>query len=320
MTTETKQKPASNKYYIQTYGEWGTPEANNPHFKEVKGKKVVIPGYEDMDFFVSGETGNWGITEASTGLGMGQHAETIKEAISKAKKAIDYHGRSAFDREIAKSEKTPRHQEAMSAIRQIKIGYGHPLYQDLLKDTISESELKSRVGFWKKQEEHWNKAVSAPEWKGHKKTAIQQRDIYRKNIREAEKELGETVPKINVGDVISDGLVSGKVLGDGILKLGRNEVPAYKIEIQTGHEKGKTDLIIKNQVERIIKPVEIPKRKVVAGILSAQNAAIHAWYDDHPESDKLSPVKVRRSKAIPSRLIKQHHVKHGIGITRRSDR
>ncbi len=50
---------------------------------------------------------------------------------------------------------------------------------------------------------------------------------------------------IQIGDTISDGLISGKVVGEGT--IGKN-IPAYKVELPGG----KTDLIIKDQVTKVI--------------------------------------------------------------------
>jgi hypothetical protein len=53
--------------------------------------------------------------------------------------------------------------------------------------------------------------------------------------------------KANLGDTISDGFVSGKVIGEGTVG---SKIPAYKIETSTG----RIDLIIKNQVTRVTRP------------------------------------------------------------------
>ncbi len=65
-------------------------------------------------------------------------------------------------------------------------------------------------------------------------------------------------PSIKVGDTISDGLVSGKVTGEGT--IGKKNIPAYKIELPNGE----TDLIIKDQVTRVepsTPPVAVPEAK-----------------------------------------------------------
>jgi len=59
--------------------------------------------------------------------------------------------------------------------------------------------------------------------------------------------------RIKIGDVITDGLVNGTVIGDGLAKMGKEDVPAYKIKINTGHEKGKVSLIFKDHVKSIVR-------------------------------------------------------------------
>lgn len=56
---------------------------------------------------------------------------------------------------------------------------------------------------------------------------------------------------IAVGDTITDGLVNGVVTGEGSLKFGRKELPAYKIEIQTGGQKGIVSLIAKTDAQKV---------------------------------------------------------------------
>ncbi len=49
---------------------------------------------------------------------------------------------------------------------------------------------------------------------------------------------------MNIGDIITDGLVRGRVIGEGLLT--KRKWPVYKIEILTGPEKGKISVIDKN--------------------------------------------------------------------------
>jgi len=50
---------------------------------------------------------------------------------------------------------------------------------------------------------------------------------------------------IKVGDTITNGMVRGKVIGEGSIKFGKSPLPAYKVKILTGHEKGTISLMIK---------------------------------------------------------------------------
>jgi hypothetical protein len=71
------------------------------------------------------------------------------------------------------------------------------------------------------------------------------------------KEVGMNEKKENgiilIGDIIGDidGLVRGKVLGEGSLKWGRKGLPAYKVEILSGREKGKISFIIKTDAKKL---------------------------------------------------------------------
>jgi len=67
------------------------------------------------------------------------------------------------------------------------------------------------------------------------------------------------VGEVEIGDVITDGLIKGEVLStEGTIKFGRKDLPAFKVKILTGHEKGKTSLIIKEQIEGVEKPTPKP--------------------------------------------------------------
>jgi hypothetical protein len=45
------------------------------------------------------------------------------------------------------------------------------------------------------------------------------------------------------GDTITDGLIVGRVIELGEMKMGCGTLVAYKVEILTGHEAGKTSII-----------------------------------------------------------------------------
>lgn len=70
----------------------------------------------------------------------------------------------------------------------------------------------------------------------------------------------EATPKaagtIKNGDVITDGLVNGKVTGEGVIKAGKKGIPAYKVAIQAGHQKGDTSLIAKADAKPAAQPLQ----------------------------------------------------------------
>lgn len=59
------------------------------------------------------------------------------------------------------------------------------------------------------------------------------------------------VPKIGSGDVITDGLVNARVIAEGTMRMGRQDVPAYQVIITTGHEAGKKSMILKDQAKLV---------------------------------------------------------------------
>jgi len=66
---------------------------------------------------------------------------------------------------------------------------------------------------------------------------------------------GPVTRAIEVGDIVSDGLIQGRVIGEGTLGTKQNPIPAYKVEVLTGHEKGQVSAILKDQA-RLIRPSE----------------------------------------------------------------
>jgi hypothetical protein len=53
------------------------------------------------------------------------------------------------------------------------------------------------------------------------------------------------------GDMITDGLIRGKIVGEGSIKFGKNQLPAYKVEIVGGREGGHTSLIAKDDAKAL---------------------------------------------------------------------
>lgn len=58
---------------------------------------------------------------------------------------------------------------------------------------------------------------------------------------------------IKIGDTIKDDscLIRAKVLGEGTMRFGRKELPAWKVRILTGHQKGTVGLIFKEFAEEV---------------------------------------------------------------------
>ena len=74
----------------------------------------------------------------------------------------------------------------------IKTEYGHPLHQVLLVDEITETNLRSRIKFWKRQLKQWELALEKTRaqedelWRG---CILSQINIYKEAINNALKEL-----------------------------------------------------------------------------------------------------------------------------------
>jgi hypothetical protein len=49
----------------------------------------------------------------------------------------------------------------------------------------------------------------------------------------------------------TDGLIRGKIVGEGSIKFGKNQLPAYKVEIVGGREGGHTSLIAKDDAKAL---------------------------------------------------------------------
>jgi hypothetical protein len=75
-------------------------------FKPVKGRRVMVPGYEDYEFFAHGKTGAWKVTDAKTGAALTRFTNTTKDAIAQAKENLDkFGGKAAFDKRRAEMVK-----------------------------------------------------------------------------------------------------------------------------------------------------------------------------------------------------------------------
>lgn len=57
--------------------------------------------------------------------------------------------------------------------------------------------------------------------------------------------------KIDTGDIITDGLVRAKVLGRGSIRMGRQDVPGFNVEILGGHQAGVTSFIMEDDAVRV---------------------------------------------------------------------
>jgi hypothetical protein len=65
---------------------------------KVSGKRVVLEGYEDLDFAVAESRGKWGVTEISCGLMVNSEpCETKEDALRDAKLNIDSAIRKRID-------------------------------------------------------------------------------------------------------------------------------------------------------------------------------------------------------------------------------
>ena len=59
-----------------------------------------------------------------------------------------------------------------------------------------------------------------------------------------------TETKFKTGDVITDGLVNGEIIGEG--QLGRMHIDGYRIRITSGSEKGHESFISKADAEPVL--------------------------------------------------------------------
>jgi len=100
-------------------------------------------------------------------------------------------------------------------------------------------------------------------------------------------EQGPVAAEIAVGDVITDGLVRARVTGEGTVKMGREDVPAYRAEVLTGHERGTETAIPKDQAKRVeggepagVRPGEVPRPTTMPTVdLEARRRAAATRYE-----------------------------------------
>ena len=91
--------------------------------------------------------------------------------------------------------------------------------------------------------------------------------------------------RIKIGDTISDGLVSGKVVGEGAIKMGRKELPAYRIELSNG----KPDLIIKDQITSVKIASETPSKSDLLTAHESRSPQAQSQDNSQLNSAVLSP-------------------------------
>jgi hypothetical protein len=98
------------------------PDTNTNGFVEVKGRPLKIPGYEQLDTFMTKlKDGTWSMTEGKSGLSMGK-GKTQKAAFDKAKGNLDHVGK--WDK-----EKGPK-----------------KTIEDLIAEQVEKSGLSPRYG------------------------------------------------------------------------------------------------------------------------------------------------------------------------------
>ena len=68
--------------------------------------------------------------------------------------------------------------------------------------------------------------------------------------------------QIKPGDVITDGLVNGRVIAEGTVRMGRQDVQGYQVVITSGHQAGQTSVIPKDQAKLVrSEPARAPESK-----------------------------------------------------------
>ncbi len=58
-------------------------------------------------------------------------------------------------------------------------------------------------------------------------------------------------PEVRVGDIVEDNLVIARVLSETSLRYGRQNIPAWRILILSGHQAGQESLMFKDHLRRV---------------------------------------------------------------------
>lgn len=74
------------------------------------------------------------------------------------------------------------------------------------------------------------------------KLSAEQMKAFKKGL----KKLSGQPKEIGIGSRVKTDLVTGRIISEGTLSMGRKKVPAWKVILETGHEKGKISLISKD--------------------------------------------------------------------------
>lgn len=171
------------------------------------------------------------------------------------------------------------------------------------KEAIALAKAASQLGDWAKYSESkdipkdmMNRAASlvrgftAKKLETYKPPQISEFYKRSKKMAKEAEEKSEPAVSINPGDIITDGLVNGRVISEGTIKMGRRELPSYKIVITSGHEAGKVSAIIKEQAKLVKHDVHRTESlKEDAPIL--------------PPKPKLGEKKAPRTAAKPAKTI-----------------
>jgi len=90
---KAESKGKESDYYIHVWR--GDQDTGGFEWEKIKGKRIVVPGYEDVDTFVHGKSGDWQVSEGKTGSSLRVYAKTIDEVIAETKKRLDEAGGKA---------------------------------------------------------------------------------------------------------------------------------------------------------------------------------------------------------------------------------
>lgn len=104
----------TNIYHIQAGNE----------FRQVKGRRIVIKGYEEFHFFVHGSRGDYSISEATTGHAVKHHG-VVKTVVSATKEMLDVFGKErVVNTIISARKKFAQKDPVMAALLMAKYGGG----------------------------------------------------------------------------------------------------------------------------------------------------------------------------------------------------
>jgi len=113
--------PAKDAYFVCEMN-----EEKEWEFSEVKGERVIIPGYSEFDFFIHKKDKLWLVSEGKTGAKISQDEKTKKLAIESATDTINRHGKErliqSMEGLIIRVGLSPRYTEILEGVKKSNPG------------------------------------------------------------------------------------------------------------------------------------------------------------------------------------------------------